>query len=123
MSVNMVFLSGFVGQDAKLGTTKSGKPWCNASVATSKKRNDTYETQWHRVVAFGKTAEILSTARKGDTVFLQGELQAREYEKDGVKRQITEVLAATVMVKPKEQEQQQRPADSGFGGDNGEVPF
>jgi single-strand DNA-binding protein len=94
----MVVLVGRVGQPAKSGTTNSGTTWANASIATSKRKKDgTYETTWHRVVGFGKTAEEMATWQKGDGVFVEGEIQTRQYDKDGQTRTSTEVVARQVL--------------------------
>lgn len=121
--MNKVLLSGFVGQDAKFGTSKSGTFWANISLATSRKTKDnTYETDWHRVVAFGKVAEILALCKKGDPVFVEGELQYREYEKDGVKKTIAQIWGNSVIrgsKKPEAEQAQQTEPD--FEPSN--VPF
>ena len=96
-SVNKVILLGHFGQDLTSRTTTNGTPVSNFSVATSKKYKDDAETkqttQWHRVVCYGKTAELTSQMlRKGSAVYIEGELRTREWDdSDNKKQQTTEV--------------------------------
>ena len=96
--VNKVILVGNVGQDPELRGTD--KPVANVSVATSEtwKDKNTGEkqekTEWHRVVFFGKLAEIVGMyVKKGTKLYVEGKLQTRSWEQDGVKRYSTEVVA------------------------------
>ena len=102
-SVNKVILIGNLGRDPELRYTKSGQAVANFSLATS----DSYtnregareeRTEWHRIVAWAKTAELCATdLSKGRTVYVEGQLRTRDWEdKDGNKRQTTEVHAQTV---------------------------
>jgi len=95
---NKVQLIGNLGQDPEVITLESGSKLAKFSVAT----NETYrnskgekitETQWHNVVAWGKTAEIVeSYLGKGNEVAVEGKLVHRTYEtKEGEKRYVTEV--------------------------------
>ena len=99
--VNKVILIGRLGKDPELRQTGGGMSVGNMSVATSNKfkKADEWveETEWHRVVLWGKTAENCSEyLSKGREVYIEGRLQTREWEKDGVKRYTTEVVAQTV---------------------------
>lgn len=96
-SVNRVTLLGRIGRDAECRFTQSGTPVASFTMATTEryataggeKRED---TQWHRIVLWGKRAEALSQyLTKGKQVFVDGKLTTREYEKDGAKQRITEV--------------------------------
>lgn len=64
------------------------------SVATSYRTKEKKDvTEWHRLVAFGRTAEIVRDyVDKGSQVYIEGQLQTREWEKDGMKRYTTEVV-------------------------------
>jgi single-strand DNA-binding protein len=102
-SVNKVILIGNLGRDPELRYTQTGQPVANFTVATNEnwtgrdgKREE--RTEWHRVVAWGKTAELCAQyLSKGRTVYLEGRIQTREWEdKEGQKRQTTEVVAQTV---------------------------
>lgn len=101
-SVNKVILIGNLGRDPELRYTKNGQAVANFSLATS----DSYtkdgqreeRTEWHRIVAWAKTAELCAQyLSKGRTVYIEGALRTREWEdKEGQKRQTTEVHAQTV---------------------------
>lgn len=97
--VNKVILVGTCGQDPEIKYMPSGDAICNLSLATSeqwtdKKTNEKKEkTEWHRVSLFGKVAEIAGEyLRKGSQVYIEGRLQTREWEKDGIKRYTTEII-------------------------------
>ncbi|AGZ34598.1 MAG: single-stranded DNA-binding protein [Pseudomonas sp.] len=97
--VNKVILVGAVGQDPEVRYLPNGSAVTNISLATSeqwtdKRSNQKVErTEWHRVVLFGKVAEIAGEyARKGSQLYIEGKLQTREWEKDGIKRYTTEVV-------------------------------
>ena len=101
-SVNKVILIGNLGRDPELRYTKSGAAVANFSLATtdvfSKEGQREERTEWHRIVAWGKTAELCTQyLAKGRSVYIEGQLRTREWEdKDGNKRQTTEVHAQTV---------------------------
>jgi single-strand DNA-binding protein len=102
-SVNKVILIGNLGRDPELRYTKSGQAVANFTLATSDSftnREGTREerTEWHRIVAWAKTAELCTKyLSKGRSVYIEGQLRTREWEdKDGHKRQTTEVHAQTV---------------------------
>lgn len=96
--VNKVILVGTCGQDPELRSTPNGKAVINLSLATSEQWTDKQtgqkveKTEWHRVVLFDKVAEIAGQyVRKGTQVYIEGKLQTREWEKDGIKRYATEI--------------------------------
>ena len=97
-SVNKVIILGNVGQDHEI---REGNFIVAAlSIATSRKWRDKAgetqsETEWHRVSAFGRLAEIISQyVRKGDPIYIEGRLRTRKYEdKQGVERWVTEIIA------------------------------
>jgi single-strand DNA-binding protein len=101
--VNKVILLGNLGADPDLRYTPSGQAVCHLSVATHESWNDKNgqrqeRTEWHRVIAWGKRAEVCSKyLTKGRQVFVEGRLQHRSYDdKDGIKRYTTEVVADNV---------------------------
>lgn len=103
MSVNKVILLGRLGQDPELKYTPGGAPVCNFSLATTEAWTDKQgqkqeKTEWHRVVVWGKLAELCNQyLAKGRQAFLEGRLQTRSWDdKDGNKRYTTEILASTV---------------------------
>ena len=90
--MNLVQLSGTLGKDPEVRHTQDGKAVANVSVATRGFKKD--DTDWHKVTAWGKTAEFLGEYfRKGDGIVLSGRIQYGSYEKDGVKHYTTEVVA------------------------------
>jgi len=102
-SVNKVILVGRLGQKPELKYTASQMAVINLSVATTESRKDrdgNYkdETEWSRVVVFGKTAEFVANyLDKGALVYVEGRLQTRSWEnKEGVKVTTTEVMANAV---------------------------
>ena len=99
-SVNQAIIIGRLGQDPEVKFLPNGDAICNLSVATSKRWKDKgtgekrEKTEWHRVVLYGKTAEFAGQwAKKGSQVYVRGELETREWEKDGIKRYTTEIKA------------------------------
>lgn len=95
--VNRVILLGRVGDAPVLRQTGNGTDVANFSLATNKRKKDGEETQWHRIVTFGKTAaNCAKYVTKGMPVFIEGEIQTRSYDKDGQTRYITEILANNV---------------------------
>ena len=97
--VNKVILVGTCGQDPEVKYLPNGNAVTNLSLATSeswtdKQTNQKVEkTEWHRVSLFGKIAEIAGEyLRKGSQVYIEGKLQTREWEKDGIKRYTTEIV-------------------------------
>lgn len=97
--VNKVILVGTCGQDPEVRYLPNGNAVTNLSLATSEQWNDKQsgqkveKTEWHRVVLFGKVAEIAGEyLRKGSQAYIEGKLQTREWEKDGVKRYTTEIV-------------------------------
>lgn len=102
---NKVQLIGNVGNTPEILTFESGKKMAKFSIAT----NETYknnkgekvtDTQWHNVVAWGKTAELIENyVPKGKEIGLEGRLTSRSYDdKDGVKKYITEVICNEVLL-------------------------
>ncbi|MBN1783003.1 single-stranded DNA-binding protein [bacterium] len=99
-TVNKVILVGRLGADPQLKYTPSGRAFVNFSVATNQSwkdqdGNQQEKTEWHRVVAWSKLAEVVGEyLKKGSNVFIEGRLQTRSYDDaNGVKRYITEIVA------------------------------
>jgi single-strand DNA-binding protein len=99
-SVNKAILIGNLGRDAEMRFTAGGTPVATVSLATTEKFNDKEgnkkeDTQWHRVVIWGKTAEALHEYLvKGKQIYVEGKLQTREWtNKEGQKVKTTEVRA------------------------------
>ena len=102
---NKVQLIGHVGQEPEIKTFDGGKKVANITMATNevyyKENGDKVEqTEWHKVVAWGKTAEIIEKyVTKGLQIGIEGKLSHRSYDdKNGEKRYITEVIANEVLL-------------------------
>jgi len=92
--MNKAILIGNVGKEPELRKTQSGISVANFSLATSKKVKGEDKTEWHRIVAWDKLAEIIEKyVKKGDKIMIEGEIETREYEKDGRKVYTTEIRA------------------------------
>lgn len=102
--INKVILVGRLGRDPEVRHTNTGNIVVNFTVATSDTWTDRQtgekkeKTEWHRVVAFQKLAELCGNyLAKGRQVYVEGSLQTREWaDKDGNKRYTTEIVASTV---------------------------
>ncbi|AKX43959.1 single-stranded DNA-binding protein [Thiopseudomonas alkaliphila] len=97
--VNKAILVGNLGSDPNIRYTPNGNAVTNLTLATGEIWKDKLtgqhqeRTEWHRVVMFGRLAEVASQyLRKGSKVYIEGKLQTREWEKDGIKRYTTEVV-------------------------------
>lgn len=104
-TVNKVILIGRVGQDPEVRYTSSGSPVANFSVATDesfKSRNGEQQqhTEWHRVVAWNKLAEICGEyLTKGKLVYIEGSIRSRQWEdQSGNKRTSYEIVARTMQM-------------------------
>ena len=102
---NKVQLIGNVGADPEIKNFEGGKKLANITLAT----NDVYkndkgekveDTQWHRITAWGKTAEIIEKyVTKGKEIVIEGKLTHRSYEdKSGEKKYTTEVVASEILL-------------------------
>ncbi len=102
---NRVQLIGFVGQDPEIKTLENGKIMAIISLATNEfyydENNQKVEqTEWHRVVAWGKTAEIIQKyVLKGREIAVEGKLVHHRYEdKNGAKKFVTDVVVHEVLM-------------------------
>ena len=99
--LNKVLIIGNLGSDPDIKYTQAGSPVANLSIATSERWKDKTtgeqkeQVEWHRVVIFGRLAEIAEQyLKKGSKVFVEGKLQTRDWEdSEGKKRYTTEVIA------------------------------
>ncbi len=113
--VNQAILLGNLGADPEQRQTQNGNAVTNFTVATSSKWKGAdgqfqEETEWHRIVAFGRLAEICGQyLSKGSKVYIEGRIQTRSWEdQNGNKRYTTEIVAREMkMLDPK-------PANTGF---------
>jgi len=130
--VNKVILVGRLGRDPEGRYLPDGTLVVSLSVATDENRKNKdgerqKKTEWHRVVAFGKLAEICEQyLSKGSLVYIDGQLQTRSWEgKDGNKRSTTEVVAKVMLMLDSKGKNSGRSDGSGEGVPAGgdDVPF
>lgn len=112
-TLNQVSLIGYVGDDPNVTQTKSNEYLASMRIATTergftKKDGSKVEdkTEWHNVVFFGSIAEklIAPYVKKGSCVFIQGKLRTRAYEKDSIKRYVTEIVGDNIQLLGKKNE-------------------
>lgn len=102
--LNKVMIIGNLGADPELKYTPSGAPVTTFRVAVSRtwrtpEGENREETEWFRVVAWNKLAEICNEyLRKGSKVYVEGRLQTRTWEKDGQKQYMTELIANDMQI-------------------------
>ncbi len=104
-SINKVILIGNLGQDPELRYTSSGVAVASFSMATGESWKDQdgnvqEKTQWHKLVAWRKLAEIVGEyLKKGSKVYIEGRIQYRSYDdKNGVKRDVTEIVVDQLLM-------------------------
>lgn len=107
MNYNKIVIVGRVGRDPELKAIPSGSKVCTFSVATSrvwkdKEEEKHEETEWHNVVFWNKPAELIARyIKKGSLILVEGRVQTRTYEKDGVKMYRTEIMGIDFQLPPK----------------------
>jgi len=147
-SVNKVILVGNLGRDPETRYMPSGDAITNITVATTDTWKDKASgekkeaTEWHRVAFFGKLAEIAGQyLKKGSQVYVEGKLRTRKWQdKEGQDRYTTEIIADTMQMLGSRQGMGEapprepaapvsaggssaRPASSGFGDMDDDIPF
>ena len=126
--MNKVILTGRFGADVETRYTQNGTAVANVNLATTEYAKGDKKTEWHRLVMFGKTAELAAEyTGKGSQVGIEGRLQTRQWEKSGQKQYTTEVVVDRIEFldsKPK-QEGYTPPVsqEAPFGDDSSDVPF
>jgi len=133
--MNVVVLTGRIGQDPDNRMTGNGTAVCNISVATNRFSGGEKKTDWHRCVLWGKAAETAATyLRKGSEVCVTGEIQYRSFDgKDGQKVHMTEIHCHKLTLiggkaegagsAPKAQGQSRLPPPMPPLSDDNDVPF
>ena len=103
--VNKAILVGRLGKDPEIKYTPSGTAIANFTMATSENYKDKdgqkqERTEWHKIVAFGKLAEICGEyLAKGKQVYIEGRIQTRSWDdKEGNKKYMTEIVANTMQM-------------------------
>ncbi|PPC87779.1 MAG: single-stranded DNA-binding protein, partial [Methylotenera sp.] len=103
-SVNKVILMGNLGRDPEVRYMPNGEAVANFSIATTENWKDKSgvkqeKTEWHNIVMYRKLAEIAGEyLKKGRPVYVEGRLQTRKWEKDGVTRYSTEIIADSMQM-------------------------
>ncbi len=103
--VNKVILVGNLGGDPQIRYTPQGTAVANFNIATTERFNNKNgeresRTEWHRIVAWGRLAEICNEyLKKGKQVYIEGRIQTRQWDdKDGNKRSTTEIVANNMVM-------------------------
>lgn len=136
-SVNKVILLGNCGRDPEVRYLASGMAVASVTIATSTKRKDkasgemVEETQWHRVQAFDKLAEVFGQyVKKGSSIYVEGRLKYGKYtDKDGVEKQTTDIIVTEMQMlggKPGGEQAPRpapKPSGSGFDDMDDDIPF
>lgn len=145
MSVNKAIIIGNLGRDPEIRYSAEGTAMANLSVATTYSRTDrgtgqrTEETEWHRIVLFGRQAEVAGEyLKKGSQIYVEGRLRTRKWtDQSGQDRFTTEIVAQSMQMlgsrdssAPQQQssgyaqqsQSSQRPAQQ-FGSMDGDTPF
>ncbi len=134
-SLNKVQLIGNLGKDPELKYTSAGVAVATFSIATSdswkdQEGNTQERTEWHNIVAWRKLAEICGEwLKKGKRVYIEGRLQTRSYEKDGVKRYMTEIVADQLIMldgggqRPTNGGEAEAPASDAMPAKEDDLPF
>lgn len=127
-SLNKVSLIGHLGKDPEIRSLSSGDRVCNFNLATSESWKDRNsgerkeKTEWHRIVIFNDNLVKLAESylRKGSQVYIEGKLQTRMWEKDGVKHYQTEVVlqnfGGTISLLDKKNDREGGGDRGGYGG-------
>lgn len=143
-----VIICGNVGKDPEIKSFANGGKIANFSIATSESWKDKHtgekkeKTQWHNISVRNEhlIGVVESYVRKGGTVLIEGQLETRDYEKDGIKRYVTEIVikpfngSLTLMGSKKGGSQAgeatavaaaepAQPAQGGFSDMNDDIPF
>ena len=100
-SINKVIIVGSLGRDPETRSNPSGDSVTRISVATSWKGKNEEQTEWHRIVMFGKLSEIADKyLRKGSQVYIEGRLQTSKFTgKDGIERYSTDIIASQMQMR------------------------
>jgi len=136
-SLNRATLIGNLGADPEIRSTQDGRKIVNLRIATSETWRDKNtgerkeKTEWHRVVIFNENLAKVAEQylRKGSKVYLEGQLQTRSWDKDGVKQYATEIVlqgfngVMTMLDGPREGSATHTRPDQTDYGDEDTVPF
>ena len=124
--MNKAIIIGNLGRDPEISYSQNGTTIAKFSIATSDKWKDKKSsevlkhTEWHRITAFGKLAEICGEYLfKGKQVCIEGRIQTNSWEKDGIKRYSTEIIASKMeMLGGKISKDTMSPSETLVGNEN-----
>ena len=137
-SVNIVHIIGNVGNDPETKTLSNGDLVANFSVATSETWKDKQgqqqeKTQWHKMVAYRKLAEIVEAyVRKGSSLYIEGRIEYSTYtDKNGIEKYSTQIVANALRMLDKKSEakgagqpiNKSLPTDTDFESMEDDIPF
>ena len=131
-SVNKVFILGRLGKDPEIRYTADGKPIASFSVATSTYGKDTAGnktefTEWHRISAFSKAAEVVDKyVKKGDLIHIEGSLRTKKWtDANGQEKYATDIVVGRLNLLGSKQGGSEAPPPASEGGSNFEddMPF
>lgn len=113
-SVNKVILIGLLGRDPEVAYTAAGLAVAKMALATNEHKKDKEPvTSWHRVTAFGKSAEIISEyCKKGSEIYIEGKISYSTYEKNGEKRYSTDIIVDNFQLLSKTKQSAENGQDS-----------
>lgn len=127
-SVNKVILVGNLGRDPEVRSTQSGEKVCNMTLATTTKRGGEEHTEWHRLVVFGKLADICEKyLKKGKSVYIEGRIQSRKWtDKENQERTSTDIIVSELTMlggKSSDEGDFKNTASAKSGPSSSEIPF
>jgi len=128
--LNKAILIGNLGRDPEINYTPSGMAVCKFSMATTEKWKDkgtnemVSKTEWHNITVFGRLAEICDEyLYKGKQVYIEGRLQTSSWEKDGITRYKTEVVASEMKMLGQKDDKPQATPESAPKLPDDDIPF
>lgn len=99
-NVNKATVLGYVAKDPQI-TRKNDLIIANFIIATSEKSKEKEITEWHNLVAFNKTAEVVEKyVKKGSLLYVEGKLKTDSYDKDGITRYSTKIITNEIVLVP-----------------------
>jgi single-strand DNA-binding protein len=127
-SINKVILIGNVGKQPEVKYTPSGTAVAKLTIATNERFKEGTEwkdrTEWHNVVLFQKLAEVCSEyVKKGSKLYVEGRLQTRSWEKDGIKKYSTEIVGNELVLLSGNGQPAAQPETVGVGAGDDSSPF
>lgn len=123
MNLNKVLILGNVTRDPELRAMPNGGNVASLGIATNRTWKDKagqkqQEAEFHNVVAFGKLADIIGQyAKKGALLLIEGRLKTQSWEKDGIKRYKTEIIAENMQLGPRPSGAQASPEKPEYNGE------